>query len=52
VGSSAKAAAAEAFQQLSLFSDVFEQVRSDYVEKPDDAKPIEAARHIGGPRWT
>ena len=42
-GSSAKAAAVEAFQQLSLFSDVFERVRSDYVEKPDDAKLIEAA---------
>jgi carboxyl-terminal processing protease len=42
-GSSAKAAAAEAFQQLSLFSHVFERVRSDYVEKPDDAKLIEAA---------
>src|SRR5260370_24828348 len=42
-GSSAKAAAAEALQQLSLFSDVFERVRSDYVEKPDDAKLIEAA---------
>ena len=40
--SSAKAAA-EALQQLRLFSNVFERVRSDYVEKPDDAKLIEAA---------
>ena len=40
--SSAKAAA-EALQHLSLFSDVFERVRSDYVEKPNDAKLIEAA---------
>ena len=40
--SSAKAAA-EALQQLRLFSHVFERVRSDYVEKPDDAKLIEAA---------
>ena len=40
--SSAKAAA-EALQHLSLFSHVFERVRSDYVEKPDDAKLIEAA---------
>ncbi|HKF12492.1 MAG TPA: S41 family peptidase [Xanthobacteraceae bacterium] len=40
--SSAKAAA-EALQQLSLFSHVFERVRSDYVEKPDDWKLIEAA---------
>jgi carboxyl-terminal processing protease len=42
-GSSASAAAAEAFQQLSLFSHVFERVRSDYVDKPDDANLIEAA---------
>jgi hypothetical protein len=28
-GSSAKAATVEAFQELSLFSDVFERVRSD-----------------------
>jgi carboxyl-terminal processing protease len=40
--SSAKAAA-EALRQLRLFSHVFERVRSDYVEKPDDAKLIEAA---------
>src|SRR5260370_38780847 len=40
--SSAKAAA-EALQQLRLFSHVFERVRSDYVEKPNDAKLIEAA---------
>jgi carboxyl-terminal processing protease len=40
--SSAKAAA-EALQQLSLFTHVFERVRSDYVEKPDDGKLIEAA---------
>jgi len=42
-GSRASAAAADAFQQLSLFSHVFERVRSDYVDKPDDAKLIEAA---------
>src|SRR6266516_6713154 len=36
-------AAAEALQQLRLFSHVFERVRSDYVEKPNDAKLIEAA---------
>ena len=42
-GSSAKAAAADAYRQLSLFGDVFEQVRSDYVEKPDDSKLIESA---------
>jgi carboxyl-terminal processing protease len=42
-GSSAKAAAADAYKQLSLFGDVFERVRSDYVEKPDDGKLIETA---------
>src|SRR5437879_4774061 len=44
-GSSARAAAAAAdtYRQLSLFGDVFERVRADYVEKPDDAKLIEAA---------
>src|SRR5919205_1503144 len=42
-GSSAKAAAADTYRQLSLFGDVFERVRSDYVEKPDDSKLIETA---------
>ena len=42
-GSSAKAAAADAYKQLSLFGDVFERVRTDYVEKPDDGKLVESA---------
>jgi carboxyl-terminal processing protease len=42
-GSSARAAAADAYKQLSLFGDVFERVRSDYVEKPDDGKLVETA---------
>ena len=42
-GSSARAAAADTYRQLSLFGDVFERVRSDYVEKPDDAKLVESA---------
>jgi carboxyl-terminal processing protease len=41
--SSAKAAAGDAYRQLALFSDVFAQVRSDYVEKPDDSKLIASA---------
>src|SRR5215831_508065 len=41
--SSAKAAAADTYRQLSLFGDVFERVRTDYVEKPDDSKLIESA---------
>ena len=42
-GSSAKAAGADTYKQLSLFGDVFERVRSDYVEKPDDSKLVESA---------
>ena len=34
---SAVAASAETYRQLSLFGDVFEKVRSDYVERPDEA---------------
>jgi carboxyl-terminal processing protease len=41
--SSAKAAAADTYRQLNLFGDVFERVRADYVEKPDDAKLVESA---------
>ena len=42
-GTSAVAASAETYRQLSLFGDVFEKVRTDYVEKPDEAKLIESA---------
>jgi carboxyl-terminal processing protease len=42
-GASAKAAAADTYRQLNLFGDVFERVRADYVEKPDDSKLIESA---------
>jgi carboxyl-terminal processing protease len=40
---SAKAAVADTYRQLNLFGDVFERVRSDYVEVPDDSKLIESA---------
>jgi len=43
VGASAKAAASDTYRQLNLFGDVFERVRADYVERPDDAKLIENA---------
>ena len=43
VGASAKAAASDTYRQLNLFGDVFERVRADYVEKPDDSKLIETA---------
>jgi carboxyl-terminal processing protease len=43
VGSSAKAEIANAYRQLNLFGDVFDRVRADYVDKPDDQKLIEDA---------
>jgi carboxyl-terminal processing protease len=43
IGNSAKAAVADTYRQLNLFGDVFERVRADYVEKPDDSKLIETA---------
>src|SRR3979490_2134605 len=43
MGSSARAATSDTYRQLNLFGDVFERVRSDYVEKPDDAKLVETA---------
>ena len=33
----------EIYQELNLFGEVLESVRSNYVEKPDDAKLIESA---------
>ena len=39
----AYAAASNTYRQLNLFGDVFETIRNDYVEKPDEAKLIEAA---------
>ena len=43
LGSSAKAAVNDTYRQLSLFGDVFERVRADYVEKPEDGKLVESA---------
>jgi carboxyl-terminal processing protease len=43
IGASAKAAASDTYRQLNLFGDVFERVRADYVDKPDDTKLIESA---------
>ena len=40
---SASVANSEIYKQLDLFGEVLERVRSDYVEKPDDDKLIEAA---------
>src|SRR3954451_18799319 len=43
LSASAKAAADDTYRQLNLFGDVFERVRADYVEKPDDGKLVEQA---------
>src|ERR1700757_3811000 len=44
IGANARAAgAADTYHQLNLFGDVFERVRADYVEKPDDSKLVESA---------
>ena len=37
------ATAANTYSQLNLFGEVFERVRTDYVEKPDDTKLMEGA---------
>jgi carboxyl-terminal processing protease len=39
----AMAAGADTYSQLNLFGEVFERVRADYVEKPDDSKLVEGA---------
>ena len=48
MGSAARAAASDTaasdtYRELDLFGDVFERVRADYVEKPDDSKLVESA---------
>jgi carboxyl-terminal processing protease len=40
---SALAAASDTYRNLNLFGDVFEKIRQDYVEKPDEQKLVEAA---------
>jgi carboxyl-terminal processing protease len=39
----ALAAPSDVYKHLSLFGDVFDKVRSDYVEKPDEQKLVESA---------
>src|SRR5499426_4010489 len=44
IGATANAAsAADPYRHLSLFGDVFERVRINYVEKPDEGKLVESA---------
>ena len=40
---SARAAASDTYRYLNLFGDVYEKIRSDYVDKPDEKKLVEAA---------
>ena len=42
-GTKANAASSDAYRELNLFGDVFERVRADYVEVPDDNQLIESA---------
>ena len=42
-GGAANAAASDTYRELNLFGDVFERVRADYVEVPDDDELIESA---------
>jgi carboxyl-terminal processing protease len=39
----ANAAVEDTYRQLNLFGNVFERIRADYVDKPDDNKLIESA---------
>jgi carboxyl-terminal processing protease len=39
----AAASSTDTYSQLNLFGEVFERIRSDYVEKPDDTKLVEGA---------
>src|SRR5258707_9062319 len=42
-GGIANAAAPDTYRQLNLFGDVYERIRADYVEVPDESKLVEAA---------
>jgi carboxyl-terminal processing protease len=42
-GAAGAASNADTYKQLNLFGDVFDRVRADYVEEPDEAKMIESA---------
>ena len=43
VAAAKAATSADTYAQLNLFGEVFERVKADYVEKPDDTKLIEGA---------
>jgi carboxyl-terminal processing protease len=43
INATANAASSDIYRQLNLFGDIFEHVRAQYVEKPDESKMIESA---------
>ena len=43
LGGAAIAASPDTYRQLNLFGDVFERIRSDYVEEPEDSALVESA---------
>ena len=43
VAAARAAAKADTYSQLNLFGEVFERVRAEYVDKPDDTKLMEGA---------
>jgi carboxyl-terminal processing protease len=43
IAGTASAANADIYRQLNLFGEVFDRIRADYVEPPDEQKVIEAA---------
>jgi carboxyl-terminal processing protease len=42
-GTGPNAASSETYRQLTLFGDVFERVRNDYVDEPSDSQMVESA---------
>jgi carboxyl-terminal processing protease len=42
-GLQAEAAPGDTYRKLNLFGDIFEQVRANYVEQPDESKMIDSA---------
>src|SRR5258708_25825312 len=43
VAAAKAAASTDTYAQLNLFGEVFERIKADYVEKPDDSKLVEGA---------
>jgi carboxyl-terminal processing protease len=43
IAANANTSASDTYRRLTLFGEVFDKIRTDYVEKPDEAKLIESA---------